>query len=147
TQIGGGKRFSGVRTSPYQDDFGYSEGALAMRAGLTFDPARVRAYVEGGYWRNDTLRGWLVRQAKTNPAGKAVVDASGAVTYGDVARSVEALAGGLYQAGVRPGDVVAVQLLNTLEYVESFLSISWLGAVMTTLYTTFRGAARGEHVS
>ena len=139
-RLGGGKRFRAERMTPYQDHFRYSEDALAMRAGLAFDPARVRAYVEGGYWRNDTLRGWLVRQAKTNPAGKAVVDASGAVTYGDVARSVEALAGGLYQAGVRPGDVVAVQLFNTLEYVESFLAISWLGAVMTTLYTTFREA-------
>src|SRR5262249_60098995 len=102
TQIGGGKRFSGVRTSPYQDDFGYSEDALAMRAGLAFDPARVRAYVEGGYWRNDTLRGWLVRQAKTNPAGKAVVDASGAVTYGDVARSGEALDARIFTAGGAP---------------------------------------------
>jgi len=119
-RLGGGKRFRAERMTPYQDHFRYSEDALAMRAGLAFDPARVRAYVEGGYWRNDTLRGWLVRQAKTNPAGKAVVDASGAVTYGDVARSVEALAGGLYHAGVRPATQLRHSKARALIAASSF---------------------------
>jgi cyclohexanecarboxylate-CoA ligase len=113
--------------------------ALSIRRAMAFDPVKVRAYVEGGYWRNDTLRRWLQRNAQQQPNAPAVLGC-GTVTYRELENQVARVSAGLYRIGMRPGDVVAVQLPNTLEYIESLLAISFLGAVMTTLYMTYRDA-------
>ncbi len=139
-RLGGGRRYRAERMTPFQDHFRFSEEALCLRAALAFDPDRVRSCIERGYWRDDTLRGWLQRNARQQPSAPAILDAGGALNYQDLEHGVERLAVGLYQLGVRPGDVVAVQLPNTLEHIESFLAISWLGAVMTTLYMSYREA-------
>jgi cyclohexanecarboxylate-CoA ligase len=124
--------------TPIQDHFRFSEDALSIRAAMAFDPSRARAYVESGVWRDDTLRGWLQRNALQQPNAPAVIHHGGAVTYREFKQRVAKIAAGLHRIGVRPGDVVAVQLPNTIEYIESFLAISFLGAVMTTLYLSFR---------
>ena len=136
--LGGGKRFRVERMTPFQDHFRYDEAALALRASFAFRPEAVRGFVEQGLWRNDTLRGWLTRNATQDPDGLALTGAGGNASYQELRQRVEKLAAGLYHAGIRPGDVVAVQLPNTRDYVESFLALCWLGAVMTTLYMTFR---------
>ena len=137
-KLGGGNRFRAERMTPLQDHFRYSENALSLRAAFAFDPATVRGYVEDGYWKNDTLRGWLIRNAEETPDGRALAGAGGDMIWRELRERVEKLAAGFYKAGIRPGDVVAVQLPNTRDYVESFLALCWLGAVMTTLYMTFR---------
>lgn len=139
-QLGGGKRYRSERMTPFQDHFRYGADALALRAALAFDPGQARHYVESGYWTGDTLRTWLVVHAKDHADAPAVISTERTVGFGELKQRVERLAAGLYQLGVRPGDVVAVQLPNTHEYVESFLAIAWLGAVMTTLYMPYREA-------
>lgn len=146
--LGGGRRYRAERFVPFQDHFRFSEEALALRAAFSFDPERVRGYVEQGWWRSDTLSGWLRRNVRANPEGAALVDERGTVSNADLAARVTALATGLHHAGVRPGDVVAVQLPNTRECVEVFLAVSSLGAV-TAAFDTPRGgpemAARLAH--
>jgi non-ribosomal peptide synthetase component E (peptide arylation enzyme) len=107
---------------------------------MAFDPLRARAYVESGLWRDDTLRGWLERNALREPDAAAVIHPGGTVTWRELEQRVTKIASGLHRIGVRPGDVVAVQLPNAIEYIESFLAIGFLGAVMTTLYLSFRDA-------
>ena len=138
--LGGGRRFRAERFIPFQDHFRFSEEALSLRAAFSFDPERVRGYVEQGYWRSDTLSGWLRRNARANPEGAALVDEQGTVSNAGLEARVASITAGLHHAGLRPGDVVAVQLANTREYIEVFLAASALGAVMTTLYMTFRGS-------
>ena len=138
--LGGGRRYREERFVPFQDHFRFSEEALALRAAFSFDPERVREYVARGWWGSDTLSGWLRRSARTDPDGVALVDERGTVSYAALEARVESLVRGLHHAGVRPGDVVAVQLPNTREHLEVLLSVSALGAVTTTLYMTFRGA-------
>lgn len=145
-RLGGGRRFRAERMTPFQDHFRYSETALGLRAALAFDPERVRSYVARGLWRDDTIRNWLERHARERPGAPAVVDGGRIVTYADLRGRIASLAAGLYRAGVRPGDVVAVQLPNTMEHLESFLAVSWLGAVMTTLYMTYRAAELGAQL-
>lgn len=137
-KLGGGKRFRADRMTPFADHFRYDEAALEMRAGFAFDPDRVRTYVEAGHWNGDTLAAWLARNADTRPDATALIDADGTVTWAQLQARVSALAGGLFAAGIQPGNVVAVQLPNGRAYVEAFLAITALGAVMTTLYMTFR---------
>ncbi|MEQ9641492.1 MAG: class I adenylate-forming enzyme family protein [Alphaproteobacteria bacterium] len=139
-KLGGGKRYRSERMTPFQDHFRYGADALALRAALAFEPDQARRYVEAGYWTGDTLRSWLAKHATERPDAPAVISPERTVSYGELKTGVERLAAGLHDLGVRPGDVVAVQLPNTHEYVESFLAIAWLGAVMTTLYMPYREA-------
>lgn len=139
--LGGGRRYRTERFVPFQDHFRFSEEALALRAAFSFDPERVRGYVEQGWWRSDTLSGWLRRNARERPEGAALVDGRGTVSNAGLDARVAALAAGLHHTGVRPGEVVAVQLPNTREFVEVFLAASALGAVTTPLDTALRGPA------
>lgn len=136
--LGGGKRYRAERMTPLQDHFRYSPDALALRAALAFDAQRVREFVEQGLWRDDTIRKWIERNAAENPDAVALSDAGGIVTNADLKSRVERMAAGFCKTGIRPGDVVAVQLPNTQDYIVSFFALCWLGAVMTTLYMTFR---------
>lgn len=52
------------------------------------------------------------------------------VTHRDHLRRVERLAAGLAQAGVAPGDRIAVLARNALEFVELYGAAAWLGAVL-----------------
>ena len=139
--LGGGRRYRADRFVPFQDHFRFSEEALALRAAFSFDPERVRGYVERGWWRSDTLSGWLRRNARADPEGAALVDGRGAVSNAALDARAAAIADGLHHAGVRPGEVVAVQLPNTREFVEVFLAVCALGAVAAPLDTALRGPA------
>ena len=138
--LGGGRRYREERFVPFQDHFRFSEEALSLRAAFSLDPERVRVYVDEGWWGSDTLSGWLRRNARSDPGGAALVDERGTVSNAELEARVESLAAGLHHAGVRPGDVVAVQLPNVREHIEILLAVSALGAVTTTLYMSFRGA-------
>ena len=138
--LGGGRRYREERFVPFQDHFRFSEEALSLRAAFSLDPERVRNYVEEGWWGSDTLSGWLRRNARADPDGAALVDERGTVSNAALEGRVESLVRGLHHAGIRPGDVVAVQLPNVREHIEILLAVSALGAVTTTLYMSFRGA-------
>ncbi|MDP6346279.1 MAG: class I adenylate-forming enzyme family protein, partial [Alphaproteobacteria bacterium] len=137
-ELGGGRRFRAERFTPHEDRFQMSEEALRLRAAMAFDPERVRHYVDNGWWAGDTLGGWLARHAEERPERPALLWDGEAMSYGELARRVDSLAGGLHRLGLRKGDVVAVQLPNLPEYLICFLAIARLGAVMTTLYMPHR---------
>jgi hypothetical protein len=138
--LGGGRRY---REERYRDP-GRSQAlgpeALRLRAAMAFDPGRVRHYVEAGWWGNDTLAGWLSAWAREAPESAAVVAGETTITYGELEARVERLAGGLLGLGLGKGDVVAVQLPNTPEFVLAYLALSRIGAVMTTLHMAYREA-------
>jgi acyl-CoA synthetase (AMP-forming)/AMP-acid ligase II len=52
-----------------------------------------------------------------------------AVTYGEMATRVAALAGGLAARGVGPGDVVAILSYNRPEFLEALFAANYLGAI------------------
>jgi len=138
-ELGGGRRFREERYVPHERR-GYSGDAMELRDGMRFDPERVRRYVEAGWWANDTLSGWLRRRASDNGQAPAVMTANASIAYGDLRDSVERLAGGLYRLGIRPGEVVTVQLPNIPEFLIAYLAISRLGAIMSTAHMPYRGA-------
>jgi len=63
----------------------------------------------------------------------AVRDGSGALTYAELAEASDDLARRLAQAGVAPGDRVALVAENRIEWVLAFLAILQLGAVAVPL--------------
>jgi acyl-CoA synthetase (AMP-forming)/AMP-acid ligase II len=137
--LGGGRRYRPERVVRLEDRFRYSEDALRLRGAFKFDPERTRRYVEQGWWRDDTLPGWLSSHSRTRPDAPALV-ASQVVSWQELEERVLRFAEGLRRAGVARGEVVAVQLPNTPEFVIAFLAICRLGAVMTTLHMPYRGA-------
>lgn len=138
-ELGGGKRFRMERFTPHEERFGYSDAALELRAAMNFDPALVRKYVAEGWWRDDTLAKWLARWAAATPDAPAIQIGGNAISYRELAAQVSRLMAGLGGLGIGRGDVVAVQLANLPEFLISFLAITGLGGVMTTLHMPYRG--------
>ncbi len=75
------------------------------------------------------------RAFKLYPKRVAVVDGPVTLTYGELANDVYRLANRLRQAGVSPGDRVAVLAPNTTMMLETFFGVPWAGAVLVPLNT------------
>jgi acyl-CoA synthetase (AMP-forming)/AMP-acid ligase II len=128
------------RVIPLEKRPGYSEDALRLRSALKYDPQRTRVYVENGWWADDTLTGWVAKHASERGEDVAVISSNEKISWKDLQDRSLKFAEGLRRAGIARGDVVAVQLPNTLEFVVAFLGICRLGAVMCTLHMPYRGA-------
>ncbi|MGE7386864.1 AMP-binding protein [Streptomyces sp. NPDC004126] len=90
-------------------------------------------YRAAGWWRDRTVLHDLRRWAREQPDKPALVcyrgDAYETVGYAELARRVDRLAVGLLRLGVRPGDVVTLQLPNSWELVALCLAAARVGAV------------------
>src|SRR5688572_9758289 len=105
-----------------------------------FDPAREREFTARGWWRDDTLPAWLATHAQRRARATALAWRGGALSWLQLQERVLRAAAGLKRRGVQHGDVVAVQLPNSPEFVISYLALSRLGAVMCTLHMPYRQA-------
>ena len=77
----------------------------------------------------------LRRAAQICPGGASTVFRERRRTWSETAERVARIAGGLKQAGVQPGDRVAILALNSDRYFELMYAIPWLGAVMVPINT------------
>lgn len=75
----------------------------------------------------------------------AVIDAKGKLCYTALDRKVRCLATGLAELGVRPGDVVGVQLPNGRDAVIADLALAALGAVALP-FPVGRGGQEARHL-
>src|SRR5438034_1456905 len=101
---------------------------------------RVREYRDKGYWTDDMIDALLrerVRQfgditAITDPLNReALLDGPfRTLTWPELDEQVSRLAQVLLAEGVGTGDVVGVQLPNTVEIVVAFLAIVRIGAIV-----------------
>lgn len=69
------------------------------------------------------------------PEQQAIVNAAGTWTYPQLAELIEDCAARLHSRGVRPHQVVGIQLGNGLEFAVAFHAIAKLGAVVTPIGT------------
>lgn len=107
-----------------------------MRTLLT--PETTKRFTDAGYWGTDTIYALLDGAARANPDKTAVIDRDVRLTFAEVKRRVDRLAAALYGLGIRPGDVVAVQLPNWKELIECYFAIARLGAVIMPVHLPFR---------
>jgi fatty-acyl-CoA synthase len=77
--------------------------------------------------------------AITDPQRPIVIDEAGSLTYAEMHRRSNALARGLAERGVGPGDGVAIMCRNHRGFVEATLAISKLGAAGLYMNTAFSG--------
>jgi fatty-acyl-CoA synthase len=84
-----------------------------------------------------TIPGGYAFAAARRPAGAAVIDERGTVTYADLERRSNALANGLAASGIREGDRVGVLCRNHRGFIETVLALTKLGADVLYLNTGF----------
>ena len=93
------------------------------------DPASARRYYDARLWRDETLYGLLARHAAERPDDFALRDGRTRLSWSELQRLVEAVAGDLHGAGLKRGERVAVWLPNRVEAVAVFLACSRQGYV------------------
>jgi acyl-coenzyme A synthetase/AMP-(fatty) acid ligase len=90
-------------------------------------PGLERAYVEGGWWTDQTLGGMVARQLAAHPSSTVNIWSRARPwrgRYADVEDEARRLVRLLRDLGVRPGEAVAFQLPNWREAVVSFAGLA-----------------------
>lgn len=75
----------------------------------------------------------IAATAAANADRLAVVDDDRQITYGELQRRIDALAGELRGRGIGRGDRVALMLVNSLEFVVAYFGIASLGAIVVPM--------------
>jgi fatty-acyl-CoA synthase len=75
--------------------------------------------------------------ATRSPDGTAILDEAGSLTFGELDRSTNAIARGLADAGVGPGDGVGLFARNHRGFVQATIALDKLGANSLLLNTGF----------
>ncbi|MEZ0073275.1 class I adenylate-forming enzyme family protein [Planotetraspora sp. GP83] len=115
---------------------------------------RVEEYVARGWWTRETLDDLFRARVAAAPDRLAIVDPAnkadlvGAeprrLTWSEFDAEVDRLASVLRDHGLRPGDVLAVQLPNTVELAAAYLAGWRLGLVISPLPVQYRAHEIGE---
>jgi fatty-acyl-CoA synthase len=92
-----------------------------------------------------TLPELLDRHLAEMPDAPALIDGDTAISYAAFDGLCRRTAGWLAAQGIRPGDRVAVWLINRLEWLALLFGLARLGATLIAVNTRFR-AAELEHV-
>ena len=109
---------------------------------------RVLQYREAGYWNDDMIDALLRERVRQHGDIPAIVDPLNrdalmdgpfrSLTWPQLDEQVSRLAQVLLEAGIGPGDVVGVQLPNTVEIAVAFLAIVRLGAIVAPFPVQYR---------
>ncbi|MCU1537764.1 MAG: AMP-dependent acyl-CoA synthetase [Humibacillus sp.] len=120
---------------------------MTMARGL-HPAAKVADYQSRGWWSAETVDRLFAEQVRVRGDKPAVVDPANReallgspprrLTWGELDAEVTHLATVLLDLGLRRGDVLAVQLPNTIELVEVYLAAWTIGVVVSPLPMAYR---------
>jgi acyl-CoA synthetase (AMP-forming)/AMP-acid ligase II len=99
-------------------------------------PDLERAYIDGGWWTEDTLGALVARQLAAHPASTIAIWSRSRPwqgRYADIDDEARRLVTLLHEMGVQPGDAVAFQLPNWREAVVSFAALALGGYVVVPI--------------
>lgn len=109
---------------------------------------RVEEYTARGWWTDETLDELFRARVAADPDRLALIDPANRadllgteprrLTWRELDEEVVALAGELLRHGLGQGDVLAVQLPNTIELVCAYLACWRLGIVISPLPVQYR---------
>jgi non-ribosomal peptide synthetase component E (peptide arylation enzyme) len=97
-------------------------------------------YRLSGAWPDETIYDRFLRIATQHAKKVAIIEADRQWTYSQVLHDVQALSRGLAAAGVKAGDVVAVQLPNSAEQPIAHLALNRIGALAMPIHDTWHEA-------
>ena len=87
-----------------------------------------RFYAEG-LWKRETLWQEIERQVEIRPDKPFIIDDSTQLTFRQTKSLAGSLVAGLTSIGIGPGDRVAVQIPNWVEFAPIVIAISRVGAI------------------
>jgi acyl-CoA synthetase (AMP-forming)/AMP-acid ligase II len=99
--------------------------------------AEARRYRASGAWPDETVYQRFARFAEKFADKSATVEARRTLSYRDLLDRVRALSRGLLDAGIRRGDVVAVQLPNSAEQPIAHLALNRIGALAMPVHDSW----------
>ncbi len=94
----------------------------------------IERYSQEGHWPNRLLTDYLDAAAQATPDRIAIIDSRRAIDYRALQALVDRCAHGLLALGLRPGDVLSIQLPNWIEFAVAHLAATRIG-VVTCLIT------------
>ncbi len=89
----------------------------------------VRDYLSDGCWQAGSLADMLAAGAQAWPARPCLSDKDGTLSYAELNRLTDRVAGELRSAGLQPRDIVLLQLPNIREFVIVFFALQKIGVV------------------
>jgi fatty-acyl-CoA synthase len=90
------------------------------------------------WFLKQTIGSLVDERARRDGAREALVFQGQRWTFADLARDVDAVARGLIQLGIAPGDRVALWMMNRPEWMQAALAIMRIGAILLPVNTRFR---------
>ncbi len=102
---------------------------MKSRFETLFPLQESKRYSDSGFWPDKLLTDYLDAVAESAPDKVAIVDSRRSITYGELRALVDRCAQGLLALGLRPGDVVSIQLPNWLEFTAAHLAATRIGAI------------------
>jgi glutaryl-CoA dehydrogenase/cyclohexanecarboxylate-CoA ligase len=100
--------------------------------------ALINQYAGGGHWRNALLHDFVLKHAVQTPDKIAVADCRSTYSYRALLELSDRVAMGLLALGVRPRDVVSIQLPNWSEFTIVALALERIGAVINGISPIMR---------
>ena len=111
----------------------------AVLAGCTPWPLDIaKTYRDLGYWQGITLTGLLARAIRRAQDKTALVHGGERISYRALGDTVDRLACGFLEAGIRALDRVVVQLPNIPEFVYTYFALVRIGAIPVTALRAHR---------
>ena len=86
-------------------------------------------YRASGLWEGLTIGEMFERTARRSPDKPALVQGEQRLTYSELLARSRDRAARLAGLGLRPGDLVLMQLPNTIEFVVSYLAVNMIGVI------------------
>lgn len=98
----------------------------------------IDRFYETGQWRRETLFQMLQAQVDAQPDRAFITDDHRALTFREMRDQAVAFAAGLKARRIGPGDRVAVQMPNWVEFGAIAAGLSRLGAIMVPIMPIYR---------
>ncbi len=99
---------------------------------------RVRRHQDSGEWPRPGLAEVAARQLEVCPEREILIDGPVRLTVGDFVGRAQALAGGLRQLGLGPGDIITWEIPSWWEAAVLATAIDWIGAVNNPIIPIYR---------
>ena len=93
-------------------------------------PRMIASHTQAGCWGRGTIFTSAYEHARREPVRVAIRDAGIALSYGDLVRLAEGVAGRLADAGLQPGDRVAAWMSSRCELAVLLLACAKAGFVL-----------------
>ncbi len=104
------------------------------------DAARIEQNYQSGYWHDEVVTDLLAKHAEERPDAIAIIDGEHRLSWSRFHRLSQRFALHLRELGVEPGDVVALQMPNWMEYLVCYHGIRFAGGIVVQVGADWRSA-------